>query len=112
MVHLMELLFILAALIALCVLALRFGYDSRSNFQSKEEELASFGMSWDAPALHAADLRREAALAHQVRLALAARPRRSALRRTTAQGLRALAAWLSPELSAVSYQQSAHSRQS
>ena len=36
------------ALIALGMLSIRFGYDSRSGPRSKEEELAAYGMSWGA----------------------------------------------------------------
>jgi hypothetical protein len=35
------------ALIALGMLSIRFGYDSRSGPRSKEEELAAYGMSWE-----------------------------------------------------------------
>ena len=103
----MEVLVITFGFILLALLALRYGYDSRSNYQSKEEELASFGMVWDASALRAADLRREALQARQVaevRNSTRARHRMSrptrvrAARRGAARALRATAAWLSPEL--------------
>jgi hypothetical protein len=93
----MELLGICIALAVLALLALRYGYDSRPGIQSKEEELAWFGMTWDAATLRLADLHRERAHAQLVELAASARPRRT-IRRAAAQGLRTLALWLSPEL--------------
>ena len=62
----MEVLVITVGFILLALLALRYGYDSRSNFQSKEQELASFGMVWDVAELRALDLRREAVAARRV----------------------------------------------
>ena len=66
----MELLVICAVMAIVVILALRYGYDSRSGIQSKEEELACFGMTWDAAALRVADLRREAAQERLLREAL------------------------------------------
>jgi hypothetical protein len=37
----------LLVFLAVCLLALRYGYDSRDGFRSKEEELARLGVSWD-----------------------------------------------------------------
>ncbi len=37
----------IVAFIALGLLAMRYGYDSRDGFRSKEEELASHGFTWD-----------------------------------------------------------------
>ena len=103
----MEVLVITVGFILLALLALRYGYDSRSNFQSKEQELASFGMVWDVAELRALDLRREAAAARYVAelngsRRTARRLRKSTwvrvVRRSAARALRATAAWLSPEL--------------
>ena len=57
----MEVLVVCALLVILVVLALRFGYDSRPAIQSKETELACFGMTWDTASIRLAELRREAA---------------------------------------------------
>ena len=49
----MELLLFLLALILLDILALRYGVGSRLDerrFLSKEQELASYGVSWNHPA--------------------------------------------------------------
>lgn len=35
-----------AVLLALWVLAIRYGYDSRDGIRSKEQELAAYGVSW------------------------------------------------------------------
>lgn len=43
----MELLIAFLALVALGLLAARFGYDSRDGYRSHEHELASYGMTWD-----------------------------------------------------------------
>ena len=37
----------LLVFLAVCLLAIRYGYDSREGFRSKEEELARLGVSWD-----------------------------------------------------------------
>ena len=37
---------VIALLATLWVLALRYGYDSRDGARSKDQELASYGMSW------------------------------------------------------------------
>ena len=42
----MELVFIVTLLIALAVLALRFGYDSRDRLDSAEERQARHGLVW------------------------------------------------------------------
>ena len=42
----MEAIAIVLALVALGMLSMRFGYDSRGGARSKEEELASLGMTW------------------------------------------------------------------
>lgn len=42
----MALIIILVPFIALAVLSLLWGYDSRETSRSKEEELASYGMTW------------------------------------------------------------------
>jgi hypothetical protein len=86
----MDLLVIFCLLIALAVFAPIFGYDSRDKIQSKEEQLAWLGMRWSASTRYS----RNAAAVRATRVAAA----RRFLRRTTARGLRAIAAWLSPEL--------------
>jgi hypothetical protein len=86
----MDLLVIFSFLIAVAGLAPAFGYDSRDKIQSKEEQLACLGMRWGASANH---LRTSV----PIRDSRAAAARRF-VRRTTARALRALAAWLSPEL--------------
>jgi hypothetical protein len=48
----MEFLVIVLGLCALGLLAERYGYDSRGQLRSREEEAASVGMTWDAPPLH------------------------------------------------------------
>lgn len=91
----MEILIIFIGLCALAFLSVRYGYDSRATAYSKEEEFARSGMIWDAQLSHLEDLRREAAvwrLNRQVKPA----PRR--VRRRMAEGLRAVAHWLNPEL--------------
>jgi hypothetical protein len=74
----MELVVFVLFLIVIAVLALRFGYDSRPMAQSKEAELACFGMQWPA----------------KPRVRPMSRVRR--LRRRLAKTLIALADWLSP----------------
>jgi hypothetical protein len=41
-----ELIVFVAALFCLGVLAIRFGYDSRTPAPSKEHDLVNFGLSW------------------------------------------------------------------
>jgi hypothetical protein len=48
----MEFLVIVLGLCALGLLAGRYGYDSRGQLRSREEEAASVGMTWDAPPRH------------------------------------------------------------
>lgn len=91
----MEILIVFIGLCALAFLSMRYGYDSRASVYSKEEEFASRGMVWDAHMSHLEDLRREAALWRVSRHA-ASEPSR--VRRRVAEGLRALARWLNPEL--------------
>jgi hypothetical protein len=74
----MELLVFVFLLIVVAVLSLRFGYDSRKTAQSKEAELAWFGMQWPATP------------------SVRAMPRTRRLRRGLARMLIALADWLSP----------------
>jgi hypothetical protein len=77
----MELVFIVIALIVFAVLAVRYGHDSREVIQSKEAQLAWFGMQWPAG--------RPTPLVRQL-----SRTRR--VRRHLARALLALAEWLSP----------------
>lgn len=42
----MEVLVTIAALATFAWLAVRFGHDSRDGFQSKEQSLTSFGVTW------------------------------------------------------------------
>jgi hypothetical protein len=46
----MEFLVIVLGLCVLGLLAERYGYDSRGQLRSREEEAALVGMTWDAPA--------------------------------------------------------------
>ncbi len=48
----MEMLIAIALLAAVALLASRCGHDSRDGFESKERNLASYGMTWDD--IHAA----------------------------------------------------------
>lgn len=91
----MEILIIFIGLCALAFLSVRYGYDSRATPYSKEEEFARGGMIWDAHLSHLEDLRREAAL-WRLNRHVTPPPRR--VRRRIAEGLRALAQWLNPEL--------------
>jgi hypothetical protein len=77
----MILLLIVLFLVLLAFLAEKFGYDSRGTMQSKEAELASFGMEWPGAALP-----------------MPIRPirRRRRVRGAIARGLYAVAEWLSP----------------
>jgi hypothetical protein len=77
----MELLFSVVVLIVFAVLAVRYGHDSREVIQSKEAQLAWFGMQWPAG-----------------RTMPSVRPlsRRRRVRRRVARALLALAEWLSP----------------
>jgi hypothetical protein len=77
----MELLLSVVALIVLAVLAMRYGHDSRTGIQSKEHQLACFGMTW--PGGVPVPLVRPLS-------------RRRRVRRKLARGLLALADWLSP----------------
>lgn len=43
----MELILAISGLIVFVVLAVRYGYDSREGIYSKEQELASYGLTWD-----------------------------------------------------------------
>ncbi len=43
----MEMLIAIALLAGVALLASRFGHDSRDGFESKERNLASYGMTWD-----------------------------------------------------------------
>jgi len=60
--QLMELIIFVAALCVVGVLAMRFGYDSRPTAHSKEEDLASLGLSRDQAGTTLCDPRREAVL--------------------------------------------------
>lgn len=61
---------ILALFVALGLLAIRYGYDSRAGMHSKEESFASFGITWQEPAdeLQAQELAGEMQAARQRRL--------------------------------------------
>ena len=95
----MELLILTIILLGLGVLSLRFGYDSRSVAYAKEHQLANLGMLWDVEVLRLVDLRRDAE--HWRMQRRASGPPGHALRRMrrgVADGLRALAWRLNPEL--------------
>jgi len=77
----MELLFCVATLVILALLAVRYGHDSRDTMHSKEQELACFGMAWPGGV--------PVPLARPV-------SRRRRLRRKLALALLAFAEWLSP----------------
>ena len=77
----MEILFCIGLLIGLAVLSVQFGHDSREGIQSKEQELACFGMAW--PGGMPLPLVRPMS-------------RRRRVRRKLALGLLAFAEWLSP----------------
>ena len=91
----MEILIVIIGLFALAFLSMRYGYDSRATVYSKEEEFASRGMVWDGHMARLEDLRREAALWRATRH-LSPEPRH--IRRRVAEGLRAVARRLNPEL--------------
>ena len=93
----MEILFVLIGLCALAFLSMRYGYDSRATAYSKEEEFARHGVIWDAHLAHVDDLRREAALWRLNRQVIPA-PASRRVRQRVAEGLRALARRLNPEL--------------
>jgi len=58
-----ELIILVVTLSIVGVLAMRFGYDSRAPAQSKEQDVANLGMSWEDQAdTTACDVPREAAL--------------------------------------------------
>jgi len=80
----MELLFSVLMLIVFAVLAVRYGYDSREGMQSKEHELACFGMQW--PEFRGMPVVRR----------VQAISRRRRARRALARKLLALADWLAP----------------
>ena len=86
----MDLFVIFSLVIALAALAPVFGYDSRDKIQSKEEQLACLGMRWSTSTRYS----RSTVATRDAPAAAAGR----FLRRTTARALRAVAAWLSPEL--------------
>jgi hypothetical protein len=46
-----EAIAIVTCLVALGALALRFGHDSRDRMRGKEEQYASYGMTWDDSSL-------------------------------------------------------------
>jgi len=74
----MGLLVFLLVLVIVDVVAVRFGYDSRDMAQSKELELARFGVKWTDPIkVHRASVVRR-------------------VRRRMARKLYAVAEWLSP----------------
>lgn len=54
----MELLVILAVLIAFDLLALRYGYDSRDRLRSDEEQQAAHGLTWPESAAKGGATRR------------------------------------------------------
>ena len=80
----MEFLVSVLVLIVLAVLALRYGHDSRDMMQSKEQQLACFGMQW--PAYGGVPVPRPVKRLGQ----------RRRVQRRVARGLLALAEWLSP----------------
>jgi hypothetical protein len=47
--HMMEGLFVLALFVALAILSLRYGVDSRDGLRSKEHDLAARGVTWTDP---------------------------------------------------------------
>jgi hypothetical protein len=85
----MELIIFVAALCVVGVLAMRFGYDSRPSAHSKEEDLASLGLSRDQAGTTLCDTRCEAAL---LRLGHSNKtsPARQPIRRVVARVLHAL----------------------
>lgn len=85
----MVLLGLVVFLIVLAILAERFGYDSREGMQSKEAELACFGMEWPGSAV-------------PLPMPVLERPttRRRRVRRALASRLYVVAEWLSPGTSA------------
>jgi hypothetical protein len=93
----MEILIVLIGLCALAFLSLRYGYDSRATVYSKEEEFARYGVLWDSHLAHLEDLRREAAL-WRLNRHVTPTPAFRLVRQRTAEGLRALARRLNPEL--------------
>jgi hypothetical protein len=56
----MEALIVALALVALAILSLRFGWDSRDGIRSREHELARQGMTWDTLDYHQRQLERSA----------------------------------------------------
>ena len=85
----MELIIFIAALCVVGVLATRFGYDSRPTAHSKEEGLASLGLSWDQAGTTLRDTPREAARL-QSDHSNKSSPERQPIRRTVTRVLHAL----------------------
>lgn len=93
--------FTIALLAALWVLALRHGYDSREGLRSKEQDLASYGVTW----LELADPHGHVLMARERQAELRATPatlpsggtRPAPWRAGLARCLRALADRLEPE---------------
>ena len=85
----MELIIFVAVLCIVGVLAMRFGYDSRVTAYSKEEDLASLGLSRDHAGTTLCDTRREASL-HGFDHASKSSPLRWPMQRTLVRVLRAL----------------------
>ena len=94
----MELLILAFILGGLIVLSLRYGYDSRSAPYANEHEQAKLGVVWELETLRLSEMRRDAAVWHAHRRALAQATPRRRVRRRLAAGLRALALRLNPEL--------------
>lgn len=103
----MELAAFIVGLCLIGILAMRFGYDSRSAPYSKEHEMAGYGVRWEVHPRHRSatpglstsrleDLRREAEQWRLAREATASSTMR--LRLQLAQALRVLARWLSPDV--------------
>ena len=63
----MELILAIAGLVIFAVLAVRYGYDSREGIYSKEQELASYGLTWDE-LLHQQELAQEINVARTLRV--------------------------------------------
>ena len=88
----MAVIIIALIVLILLVLAPQYGYDSRESARSKEEEMASYGMSWDEdeiaqPAGNSSDPAPAGAAFNSGRIEAAALPRsedRPSPRRTTA----------------------------
>ncbi len=63
----MELIMIISALVVSAMLAARYGYDSRESIYSKDQEFASYGVTWDEH-LHQQELAAEVNSARALRL--------------------------------------------